>query len=176
MRPRGIARALAVLGVCLILGGCGGRRTDVDLAGAEPMGVYRGRIEGEGERPRKFRLLLYAAMPNLTGDLDEARAAFDQRLASSEILAQWWQEHVVSNGVDQEIDEMLDVLQPIGEALGAEAIVAVPLSVIRDQGVPLFMASTAMQLFEAGRTRHPEGDNQVVARIYEDIVGTGLKR
>ncbi len=84
--------------------------------------------------------LLYAAMPNLTGDLDEARAAFDQRLASSEVLAAWWQENVVSRGVDQEIDEMLDVLQPIGEALGAEAIVAVPLSVIRNQGVPLFMA------------------------------------
>ncbi len=64
MRSHRIARALTVLGVCLILGGCGGRRPDVNLAGAEPMGVYRGRIEGEGERPRKFRLLLFAALPD----------------------------------------------------------------------------------------------------------------
>nr|MDJ0946451.1 NAD(P)-dependent oxidoreductase [Kiloniellales bacterium] len=47
----------------------------------------------------------------------------------------------------------------------------ISLDLARDLGVPLFMAATAMQLFEAARTRHPEGDNQVVARIYEEIVG-----
>ncbi|MEM8868974.1 MAG: NAD(P)-dependent oxidoreductase [Pseudomonadota bacterium] len=46
----------------------------------------------------------------------------------------------------------------------------------RELGVPLFTAGTAMQLFEAGRARYPDGDNQVVARISEDIVGVGLKR
>jgi ferric-dicitrate binding protein FerR (iron transport regulator) len=84
--------------------------------------------------------LLYAAMPNLTGDLDEARAAFYERLASSEILAEWWQDHVVANGVDEEIDQLIDRLQPIGDALGAEAVVTVPVSVIREQGMPTFMA------------------------------------
>ena len=43
-------------------------------------------------------------------------------------------------------------------------------------GVPLFTASTAMQLFQAGRTRHPDGDNQVVARVSEEIVGVELKK
>ncbi len=52
----------------------------------------------------------------------------------------------------------------------------ISVDLARELGVPLFMASTAMQLFAAGRTRHPEGDNQVVARIYEDIVGAGLAR
>lgn len=52
----------------------------------------------------------------------------------------------------------------------------ISVDLARELGVPLFMASTAMQLFEAGRTRHPEGDNQVVARIYEEIVGAGLTR
>ena len=52
----------------------------------------------------------------------------------------------------------------------------ISVDLARELGVPLFMASTAMQLFEAGRTRHPEGDNQVVARIYEEIVGAGLER
>ncbi len=50
------------------------------------------------------------------------------------------------------------------------------MDMARDLGVPLFTASTAMQLFEAGRTRHPEGDNWVVTRIVEDIVGAELKR
>ncbi len=52
----------------------------------------------------------------------------------------------------------------------------ISVDLARELGVPLFMAATAMQLFEAARTKYPEGDNQVVARIYEDIVGAGLKR
>ncbi len=84
--------------------------------------------------------LVYAAMPNISGDLDEARAAFYERLVSSEVLAEWWQENVVAHGADEEIDQLLDRLQPIGEAIGAEAIVTVPLSAIREQGMPIFMA------------------------------------
>lgn len=42
-------------------------------------------------------------------------------------------------------------------------------------GVPLFTASTAMQLFQAGKTKHPDGDNQIVARVVEDIVGAELR-
>jgi ferric-dicitrate binding protein FerR (iron transport regulator) len=84
--------------------------------------------------------LVYAAMPNISGDLDEARAAFYERLTSSEVLAEWWQENVVAHGADKEIDQLLDRLQPIGEAIGAEAIVTVPISAIRDQAFPLFMA------------------------------------
>ena len=84
--------------------------------------------------------LVYAAMPNISEDLDEARAAFYERLASSEVLAEWWEENVVAHGADEGIDQLLDRLQPIGEAIGAEAIVAVPVSAIREQGMPLFMA------------------------------------
>ena len=84
--------------------------------------------------------MAYAAMPNLTEDLDAARAAFYDRLASSTTLSQWWQENVVDTGVEQEIESMLDRMQPIGEAIGAEAVVAVPMSVIHEQGGPLFMA------------------------------------
>jgi hypothetical protein len=84
--------------------------------------------------------MIYAAMPNITEDLEEARAAFDQRLASSEVLAQWWQDRVVATGADQQIGELLDRLQPIGEAIGAEAVITVPSSVVHQQGSPLFMA------------------------------------
>ncbi len=50
------------------------------------------------------------------------------------------------------------------------------LDMARDLGVPLFTASTAMQLFHAGKTRHPDGDNWVVTRVVEDIVGAELHR
>ena len=50
------------------------------------------------------------------------------------------------------------------------------LDMARELGVPLFTASTAMQLFQAGKTRHPDGDNWIVTRIVEDIVGAELTR
>lgn len=52
----------------------------------------------------------------------------------------------------------------------------ISLEMAREAGVPLFTASTATQLFQAGITRHPEGDNWVVTRILEDIAGAELHR
>lgn len=52
----------------------------------------------------------------------------------------------------------------------------IALDMARELGVPLFTAATAMQLFQAGKTRHPDGDNWVVTRIIEDIVGAELIR
>lgn len=50
------------------------------------------------------------------------------------------------------------------------------MDMARDLGVPLFTAATAMQLFQAGRTRHPDGDNWAITRLSEDIVGAELHR
>ncbi|MEQ8356234.1 MAG: NAD(P)-dependent oxidoreductase [Kiloniellaceae bacterium] len=52
----------------------------------------------------------------------------------------------------------------------------IAMDLARDLGVPLFTAATAMQLFQAGKTRYPDGDNWVVTRVIEEIVGAGLKR
>lgn len=51
----------------------------------------------------------------------------------------------------------------------------ISIDLAREMGVPLFTASTAMQLFQAGKTRHPDGDNQVVTRVLEEIVGAELR-
>jgi ferric-dicitrate binding protein FerR (iron transport regulator) len=118
--------------------------------------------------------LLYAAMPNLTADLDEARSAFYERLESSQVLAEWWQENVVAHGVDAEIDELIDRLQPIGEALGAEAAVTVPTSVVREQGTPLFMAevndpaSFITSLATVIDSANAEAGEQTVAILIDD--------
>ena len=42
--------------------------------------------------------------------------------------------------------------------------------------VPLHMAATAMQLFHAGKAKYPDGDNWVVTRVLEEIVGAELHR
>jgi 3-hydroxyisobutyrate dehydrogenase/putative dehydrogenase len=43
-------------------------------------------------------------------------------------------------------------------------------------GVPLHTAAAAMQIFHAGRSRHPQGDNWVCTRVIEEIVGAELHR
>ncbi len=53
---------------------------------------------------------------------------------------------------------------------------AIALELARQLGVPLFTAATAMQLFEAGKTRFPDGDNWAVTRVLEEIAGAGLTR
>lgn len=45
----------------------------------------------------------------------------------------------------------------------------------RELGVPLFTANIALQLFEAGRTKYPDGDNWIVARMLEEIVGAEFR-
>ena len=52
----------------------------------------------------------------------------------------------------------------------------IAMDMARELGVPLFTASSAMQLFQAGKTKYPDSDNWVVTRIVEDIVGAGLRR
>jgi 3-hydroxyisobutyrate dehydrogenase-like beta-hydroxyacid dehydrogenase len=52
----------------------------------------------------------------------------------------------------------------------------IAMDLARDLGVPLFTAATAMQLFQAGKTRYPEGDNWTVTRVSEEIAGAALKR
>jgi len=51
----------------------------------------------------------------------------------------------------------------------------IAMDLARDLGVPLFTASMAMQLFQAGITKYPDGDNQSVTKVVEEIVGVGLK-
>ena len=52
----------------------------------------------------------------------------------------------------------------------------IALDMARDLGVPLLTAANAMQLFQAGKSKHPDGDNWVVTRVIEDIVGAELSR
>lgn len=52
----------------------------------------------------------------------------------------------------------------------------IALGMAAELGVPMFMASTAMQIFHQGKTRYPQGDNWVCTRVMEEIVGAELHR
>lgn len=52
----------------------------------------------------------------------------------------------------------------------------ISLDLAEKLGVPTHTQATAMQLFTAGRTKYPNGDNWVVTRVIEEIVGAELHR
>jgi len=52
----------------------------------------------------------------------------------------------------------------------------ISLDLAGELGVPLHTASSAMQLFHAGKTKYPDGDNWVVTRVIEEIIGAELHR
>ena len=52
----------------------------------------------------------------------------------------------------------------------------ISLDMAEELGVPLFTASTAMQIFHQGKTKYPHGDNWICTRIMEEIVGAELHR
>ena len=81
---------------------------------------------------------------------------------------------VVNNALEKIIDRQFEGTGSHINTMHKDLTIA--LDFARELGVPLFTAGTAMQLFEAGRTRYPDGDNQVVARIGEEIVGAELKQ
>ncbi len=52
----------------------------------------------------------------------------------------------------------------------------ISMNLAEELGVPMQMASTAMQIFHAGRSKYPDGDNWACARVIEEIVGAELHR
>jgi hypothetical protein len=84
--------------------------------------------------------VLYIAMPNLTEGLGAARRVFDSGLADSEVLRDWWQREIVANGIDTQIEDSLDRLQFLGEAVGEEVVVALPSSALEAEGAPVILA------------------------------------
>lgn len=52
----------------------------------------------------------------------------------------------------------------------------IALDLARSLGAPLFTTAAAMQWFQTAKIRHPEGDNWVVTRLIEDMIGAELSR
>ena len=52
----------------------------------------------------------------------------------------------------------------------------ISLDLAEELEVPMYMAATAMQIFHAGKSRFPDGDNWACTKVIEDIVGVELHR
>jgi hypothetical protein len=82
--------------------------------------------------------VLYAAIPNLGGTVAEAKRIFDERLAESDVLRQWWQQQPASR--DNHLDQALTQISSVSQYLGDEIVFAVPANGEHQFGQPIFLA------------------------------------
>jgi hypothetical protein len=85
--------------------------------------------------------VVYAAVPNLGGTLSEVKRIFDQRLAESEVLRDWWQQQPASRS--GELDQAFTQISAISQYLGNEIVFSVVNSAPHEHGQPVFLSETA---------------------------------
>ena len=81
---------------------------------------------------------------------------------------------VANNALEKIIDRQFEGTGSHINTMHKDLTIALDLA--EDLGVPMHTASTAMQLFHAGKAKYPDGDNWVVTRVIEDIIGAELHR
>jgi 3-hydroxyisobutyrate dehydrogenase/putative dehydrogenase len=81
---------------------------------------------------------------------------------------------VVNNALEKIIDRRFEGTGSHINTMHKDLTISMGLG--EELGVPLHTAAAAMQIFHAGRTRYPSGDNWVCTRVIEEIVGAELHR
>ncbi len=81
---------------------------------------------------------------------------------------------IVNNALQKIIDRQFEGTGSHINTMHKDLTISMDLGV--DLGVPLHTAAAAMQIFHAGRTKYPTGDNWVCTRVIEEIVGAELHR
>ncbi|MEP3431286.1 MAG: NAD(P)-dependent oxidoreductase [Roseibium sp.] len=81
---------------------------------------------------------------------------------------------VVNNALEKIIDRQFEGTGSHINTMHKDLTISMNLG--EELGVPLHTASSAMQIFHAGKTKYPNGDNWVCTRVIEEIVGAELHR
>lgn len=81
---------------------------------------------------------------------------------------------VVNNALQKIIDRQFEGTGSHINTMWKDLTISMALG--QDLGVPMHTAAAAMQIFHAGRTKYPNGDNWVCTRVIEEIVGAELHR
>ena len=81
---------------------------------------------------------------------------------------------VVNNALEKIIDREFEGTGSHINTMHKDLTISMALG--EELGVPLHTAASAMQIFHAGRTRYPDGDNWTCTRVIEEIVGAELHR
>ena len=81
---------------------------------------------------------------------------------------------VVNNALEKIIDRQFEGTGSHINTMHKDLTISMALG--EELGVPLHTAASAMQIFHAGRTRYPDGDNWACTQVIEEIVGADLHR
>jgi hypothetical protein len=85
---------------------------------------------------------VWVALPNLSGQLGEAWALLERRVAENPVLADWWADRFGAAN-SAEIGEAIERLRSLGHGLGEEIAVAVTLGADGRCGTPVVLAEIA---------------------------------
>ncbi len=81
---------------------------------------------------------------------------------------------VVNNALEKIIDRQFEGTGSHINTMHKDLTISMGLG--EELGVPLHTAAAAMQVFHAGRTKYPNGDNWICTCVMEEIVGAELHR
>lgn len=83
--------------------------------------------------------VFFASIPNFAPTLATAHDVIRERAQENPVLGRFWNEEIVAQGVDEELDEIMKAVRRWGDALGDEIVVALPMEG-NSPGAPLLMA------------------------------------
>ena len=194
---RDIAEGLAGTGIHLIdspvsggfAGAQGGTLTMMAAGSAEAMATFRpvmeavsGTIHHVGEEPGMGQTIK-ACLQTLIGSVFAATFEASALCAKAGFSGQSVWDVFSTSGVGcnvtkSALENIVDrKFEGTGSGIGTmHKDLTISLNMAEQLGVPLHMASTAMQIFHAGMTKYPEGDNWVCTRVIEEIIGAELHR
>jgi 3-hydroxyisobutyrate dehydrogenase/putative dehydrogenase len=81
---------------------------------------------------------------------------------------------VVDNALEKIIDRQFEGTGSHINTMHKDLTISMGLG--EELGVPLHTAAAAMQIFHAGRSKYPDGDNWVCTKVMEEIIGAELHR
>ena len=71
--------------------------------------------------------VLYVAIPNITASLVEAKKVFEEHVAQSPALQDWWNQHMSDEKSQDELDEAFDRIKAYGSQLGEEIVLSLTM-------------------------------------------------
>ena len=147
------------------------------IMGAVSKTIHRvGTRAGDGQ---VMKSCLQTLIGSIFGATFEAAALAAKAGASGQALYDVFSTSGASCGVaNGALENIIDrKFEGTGSGIGTmHKDLTISLNMAEELGVPLLMASTAMQIFHQGKSKYPEGDNWVCTRVMEEIVGAELHR
>lgn len=134
-----------------------------------------GKTVGEGQTMKACLQSLIGAIFSATYELSVLAGKAG---VSGEMLRQVIGSTGASNGITD--GSLANIIGRTFEGTGSgintmHKDLTISLELAKRMGVPMHTTATAMQIFQAGMTKYPEGDNQSAAKVIEEIVGAELK-